>query len=76
MSTAEVTLVPRDGIDASAALDRLGTDTIDASLAAEGWRTGDGAPTELPDGIEAPAEPPPGANLPAPGVLQQLRELW
>lgn len=76
MSTAEVTLVPRDGVDASAALDRLGAEAIDDSLTAEGWRTGDGAPADLPDGVDAPGSLPDGANLPAPGVLQQLRELW
>ena len=76
MSIAEVTLVPRDGIDATAALDRLGSDTIDESLAAEGWRTGGSAPGDLPEGVDAPASLPDGANLPAPGVLQQLRELW
>ncbi len=77
MSTADVQLVPRAGLDAAALLDRLGPATEDA-LSAEGWRVGSGD-WSAPDGAAGPAPAgslPADAGLPSPGVLNALRDLW
>ena len=78
MSTAEVRLVPRAGIDRDAALERLLSPTAQA-LTASGWRSGstEGAgrvPADAPAG--APANLPTDPGLPSAGVLNALRDLW
>ena len=72
MTTADVQLVARSGIDLDEALDRLDPGVVRDALAAEGWRIDGAAP-------EAAADAPPlpeGANLPGPGVLNALADLW
>lgn len=72
MTTADITLTPRVGLDAADLVDRLGADRLAEVLGASGWRR-DGA---APDGaVDAPALPE-GDQLPGPGVLQRLREMW
>ena len=72
MTTADITLIPRVGLDAADLVDRLGADRLAEVLAAAGWRQDGTAPAGATD---APALPE-GDQLPGPGVLQQLRELW
>jgi hypothetical protein len=72
MTTADVQLVPREGVDADEALDRLDPSRLIDALAAEGWRI-DGAE---PDGAVDAPELPETANLPGPGVLNALKGLW
>ncbi len=78
MSTADVQLIPRAGLDSDAVLDRLVPPTAKA-LAASGWRSGstEGAGS-LPAGAPAgaPADLPPDPGLPSAGVLNALRDLW
>jgi hypothetical protein len=72
VSTADVTLTPPAGRKASDVLDRIGQDTVLDALAAEGWRVpGRAAATGVGDSTL-----PGGAGLPAPGVLQFLRDRW
>jgi hypothetical protein len=67
MSTAEVQLVPRAGLDADELTDRLGADRLAEALVDSGWRSPDGAgDPPLPD----------GDGLPSAGVLNALRDLW
>lgn len=70
--TADVTLVPAAGLSADELLEQLGADELDDALRTQGWRV-DGS---VPDGGDADVELPEGSGLPAPGVLQQLRERW
>lgn len=67
MSTADVQLVPRTGLDADDLLDRLDAASLIEALGDQGWRpapgTGDPA---LPD----------TAGLPSAGVLNALRDRW
>ncbi len=72
MTTADVQLVARSGIDLDEALDRLDPDAVRDALAAEGWRI-DGA---APEGAGDAPPLPEGANLPGPGVLNALADLW
>ncbi len=72
MVIADVQLVPRAGLEAGDALDRLDAEAVRAALGDEGWRIDGAAPAGTSD---APALPD-SANLPAPGVLQQLRSMW
>lgn len=67
MSTAEVQLVPRGGLDAGELLDSIGADGLAAALTSAGWRSAEGAgDPPLPD----------GPGLPSAGVLNALRDLW
>lgn len=70
--TADVTLVPAAGLAADELVDQLGADELADALRSQGWRV-DGS---VPDGGDAEVELPEGSGLPAPGVLQQLRERW
>lgn len=72
MTTADITLTPRLGLDAEELVDRLGADRLSAAAAAEGWRVDGDAPEGAGD---VPALPD-GDQLPGPGVLQRLREMW
>ncbi len=72
MVTADVVLVPRDGLDAPALVDDIGADELRDALAARGWRI-DG---RAPSGAQGPPALPDGSNLPDPGVLQSLRDRW
>jgi hypothetical protein len=67
MSTADVQLVPRAGLDADDVLDRLDEQELVDALAAQGWRTGSDAGTP-----PVPAT----AGLPSAGVLNALRDRW
>ena len=71
MTTADVQLVPRGGLDAGDLLDRLDSGEVDvrAALVELGWRptTGEGDPS---------AAIPENSNLPSAGVLNALRDLW
>jgi hypothetical protein len=70
--TADVALVAPAGGRGQDLLDRWGEEAVRAALRREGWRV-DGS---VPDGGVAEVELPEGSELPAPGVLQRLRELW
>jgi hypothetical protein len=72
MTTAEVQLVPRAGIDVERALDRLDASLLSDALAAEQWRVGAEAPADAGDAPPLPQ----GTNLPGPGVLNALKDLW
>ncbi len=72
MVTADVVLVPRAGLDAEQLLDDVGADELRDALSARGWRI-DG---RAPSGAQDPPALPDGSNLPAPGVLQSLRDRW
>ena len=71
MTTADVQLVPRGGLDAGDLLDRLDRGDVDvrSALVDQGWRptTGQGDPA---------VAIPEGSNLPSAGVLNALRDLW
>lgn len=69
MSTADVQLVPRAGLDADEVLDRIDRSILVGALTDQGWRptSGQGDPVvAIPD----------DAGLPAPGVLNALRDRW
>lgn len=72
MTTADIRLVPRVQLDASELVDRLGSDELSAAFSDAGWRIDGRAPEGATDAPALPAD----AQLPAPGVLQQLRERW
>ncbi|MFN7150072.1 MAG: hypothetical protein ACK4V6_11395 [Microthrixaceae bacterium] len=72
MTTADIRLVPRLQLEASELVDRLGSDELGAALTDAGWRIDGRAPEGATDAPALPAD----AQLPAPGVLQQLRERW
>ena len=72
MVTADVVLAPRRGLDADRLLDELDRDALRDALASRGWRI-DG---RAPSGAQDPPGLPDGSDLPAPGVLQSLRERW
>jgi hypothetical protein len=69
MSTADVQLVPRDGLDADELIDRLGAEQLRDVLLEGGFR-----PATAQD--EQSTSLPPEANLPSAGVLNALRDLW
>jgi hypothetical protein len=69
MSTADVQLVPRDGLDADELIDRLGAEQLRDALLEGGFRSA----TEQD---EQSTTLPPDANLPSAGVLNALRDLW
>jgi len=73
MVTADVVLAPVAGIESGDALVRVDADLLAERLAATGWRV-EGQPSA--DGVDTSVALPDTANLPAPGVLQTLRELW
>ena len=73
MVTADVVLAPAAGTDAGDALDTIGADLLAERLAAAGWRVEGQDPIE---GVDTAARLPEGSNLPPPGVLQTLRDLW
>ncbi|MHB1137823.1 MAG: hypothetical protein ACYC2O_02630 [Microthrixaceae bacterium] len=73
MVTADVVLAPVAGIDSGDALVRLDADLLAEQLAATGWRV-QGQPTV--DGVDTAVSLPETSNLPSPGVLQTLRDLW
>jgi len=73
MVTADVVLTPVAGDDADDALDRLDPDLLAELLAADGWRVEGQDPVQ---GVDTSRALPEGSNLPSPGVLQTLRELW
>ena len=72
MVTADVVLAPRRGLDADRLLDELDRDALREALSSRGWRI-DG---RAPSGAQDPPGLPDGSDLPAPGVLQSLRERW
>lgn len=72
MTTAEVQLVPRAGVDVEQVLERLDASLLRDTLAADGWRLDASAPDGAPDAPELPE----GTNLPGPGVLNALKDLW
>lgn len=72
MTTADVQLVPRVGIGVDDALDRLDMGRLRDALAGQGWRI-DG---DAPDGAGGAPALPETANLPGPGVLNALKDLW
>lgn len=66
MSTADVQLVPRAGLDAEALLDQLGREGMVKRLESQGWRAANGQ-----------GDPPiEGPGLPSAGTLNALRDLW
>jgi hypothetical protein len=69
MSTADVQLVPRAGLDAEEVLDRLDLAAVSEALFAQGWRTANG---QLDPVVAIPDDP----GLPSAGVLNALRDLW
>jgi hypothetical protein len=69
MSTADVQLVPRAGLDADELVDRLGAERLRDALLGSGFR-----PATAQD--EQSTSLPPEANLPSAGVLNALRDLW
>jgi hypothetical protein len=69
MSTADVQLVPRDGLDADELLDRLGAEQLRDALLEGGFRS-------ATDQDDQSTSLPPEANLPSAGVLNALRDLW
>ncbi len=74
MSTADVQLVPRAGLDRDAVLEILESPT-EKVLTSSGWRSTTATGTsDMPAG--APADLPPDAGLPSSGVLNALRDLW
>lgn len=73
VATADVTLTPAAGREASEVLDRIGQDRLLDALATDGWRV-PGRPAAA--GVSAGPSLPAGDGLPAPGVLQFLRGRW
>jgi hypothetical protein len=69
MSTADVQLVPRTGLDAGELLDRIDRTSLTGALADQGWRT-DGGRTDRAVAL------PDGTGLPSAGVLNALRDQW
>jgi hypothetical protein len=69
MSTADVQLVPRAGLDAGDLLERLGPERVRDALLEAGFRP---ATEPIEQATSLPAE----ANLPSAGVLNALRDLW
>ncbi|MBS1836163.1 MAG: hypothetical protein JST64_00540 [Actinobacteria bacterium] len=73
MVTADVTLVPANGLKADDLLDRLGSGRIAAALTQAGWRVV-GQPNQK--GVGGGPTLPPTSNLASPGALQALRNEW
>ena len=77
--TSDIVLVPSTGArdDDATGDDALGdlgvTERLQDLLVAAGWRVEGRA---LPDGADPDVSLPGESNLPRPGVLQRLRELW
>ena len=73
MSTADVQLVPRDGLVADELLDRLGRGAGRCATSLVERGGGSTSRAGRPGRASAAAE---SANLPDPGVLNALRDLW
>lgn len=73
MVTADVVLAPAAGVDAGDALVRLDADQLAERLAAAGWRV---AGQDTIEGVDTAQRLPDTSNMPAPGVLQTLRDMW
>jgi len=72
--TADLVLVPAEGVSVDTAIGRLGgANRVGEVLAAAGWRVR-GLPT--PTGANEDLVLPDGQGTPSPGVLQALRDRW
>lgn len=73
MVTADVVLSPAVGTGVADALVSIDADLLGEQLAAAGWRV---RGQDTIQGVDTAVVLPKSSNMPAPGVLQALRDLW
>lgn len=73
MVTADVVLAPAAGVETNDALSRVDGDRLAEQLAAAGWRV---QGQDTIEGVDTSRPLPETSNMPAPGVLQTLRDMW
>jgi len=73
MVTADVVLAPAAGVDGGDALETLDAERLAEQLAGAGWRV---PGQDAIDGVDTSVRLPDGSNMPTPGVLQTLRDIW